>query len=189
MKYGILILAGGKSSRMQGKNKAMLQIQEETFLSHICKQFESFEHVYLSTNKKEPYVAIDCKKVYDEYDEIGPMAGIVSAFHQSDIDAFFTIACDMPWIQKELAYELFVKLSDYDGVFVEDNVHVHALGGIYTRAMLPRMEMQIAQGDYALMHCIQESNSLRLHMDDISCTSNVFENVNTMQDYQRLFEN
>lgn len=189
MKCGILILAGGKSRRMHGKNKAQLTIQGETFLSHILKQFACYEHRYLSTNEQYPNEYPNTEKIIDEYDDIGPIAGIVSAFHQSDIDAFFTIGCDMPWVNKELAEELFSKLSQYEGVFVRDDEHLYALGGIYTRAMLPLMEIQITQGDYRLQQCILQSDVYFIDKKDSTCTTDILENVNTPEDYRRLFEN
>lgn len=189
MKLGVLILAGGKSKRMSYNDKARLAFYQDTFLNHIHKQFANFPNTYISIRKEESYADIHGLKLVDEYEGIGPLSGIVSAFHQSDIDTFFTIACDMPFIRAALVDELLTYLHGYDGVFVREGRYLHALGGIYTRKMLPVMESHIVQGEYALQRCIQECNVHSIDIHALSCTTKEFENINTIEDYQRLFEN
>lgn len=120
MKLGILILVGGKSSRMNGFDKSQLTYQNRSFLDILTLEFDAFEYKYLSDNQSMKHYHNNYITIKDEYDEIGPMGGIVSAFHQTKCDALFVLACDNPFVSQDMAYLLYSYLENYDGVFIED---------------------------------------------------------------------
>jgi len=101
-----LILAGGKSQRMQtdkgsleyfGKSQR-LHIHE--MLSKLCKE------VHISyADKKDVNLAEQLPVVLDTFTGLGPFGGILSAFQANPNTAWFTLACDLPYLSPEtLAY-------------------------------------------------------------------------------------
>ncbi len=95
----ILLLAGGYSRRM-GQNKANLTMEGQTFAEKIAAELSSCGPVYLSVSAD---IAPDFKanteqypRIVDEIPHIGPLGCISAAMHQTDADAYFVCACDMP---------------------------------------------------------------------------------------------
>ena len=57
MEICALVLAGGKSSRMNGKNKAFLKYKNMTFIENILDTLKDFNKIYISVDDKEKYNA------------------------------------------------------------------------------------------------------------------------------------
>lgn len=100
--YG-LVLAGGESRRM-GHDKALLVRDGQSQLQHIVSLLErTSDRVYVSTRRTqqgEPergrYATI-----VDRYDDIGPVAGILSAMDEHPGADWLMVACDLPNIDLE----------------------------------------------------------------------------------------
>lgn len=180
-KFGILILAGGLSSRMNYQPKALLNYQGKTFIQQSANTFTNYPNKYLSINPTQDLYLEDFGIVVDEYDNIGPMSGIVSAFHQTDLDQIFVCSCDMPLINTAFVQQLLNQLDDYDGIFIEDNDHIYMCAGIYTRKMLPELEKAIEEKNYRLYRIAKSCNT-KFIRGDTSC----LVNVNTIEDYEKL---
>lgn len=91
-----VILAGGKSSRMEF-DKQFLVVNEQRLIFSIAKNLEKyFDEVIIVSNKKEYYD--DCKYmvVSDELKDMGPLAGISVGLKYSSSKFVYMVACDMP---------------------------------------------------------------------------------------------
>ena len=55
MEICALVLAGGKSSRMNGNNKAFLKYQDKTFIENILEVLKKFNKIYISVDNIEKY--------------------------------------------------------------------------------------------------------------------------------------
>ena len=90
--YG-LVLAGGMSRRM-GIDKAALLSDGMTQLSRAVTLLENYvEKVYVSTNIGQ---SDDAVLIVDKYDNIGPLAGILSAMDLFPKRNWLVVACDLP---------------------------------------------------------------------------------------------
>ena len=93
-----IVLAGGKSRRM-GSDKALLRQDGKTQLSRAVELLdEHVERVYVSTR---PDQAQDTERarfeqVLDRYEDIGPVAGILSAMDLNADVSWLVLACDLP---------------------------------------------------------------------------------------------
>ncbi len=95
--YG-LVLAGGMSRRM-GIDKAALLSDGMTQLSRAVTLLENYvEKVYVSTNigQSDDAVRRDFDLIVDKYDNIGPLAGILSAMDLFPKRNWLVVACDLP---------------------------------------------------------------------------------------------
>ncbi len=185
MKFGVCILVGGKSTRMK-KTKADLMYRGKTFLSILCDEFKDFDYKYISMHDQQKYEIDGYINVVDEYKEIGPMGGIVSTFHQSDVDVLFVCSCDMPFINKEVVLYLMQKLENEDGIFLKDENHVYITSGIYTRKLLPVFENQIRNRDYRLYYSIRNQNIKTIDIHKTNIDAKVVLNINTDDQYEDL---
>ena len=55
----LAILAGGKSSRMNYNNKALLNYKERKFIEHIIDAGKGYKEIIIIANKKEEYEEIE----------------------------------------------------------------------------------------------------------------------------------
>lgn len=186
MKLGVLILAGGKSSRMGGFDKSQLTYQNQTFLDKLCEELSVYKYKYISDNQIQKHHYDGYMRIQDEYQKIGPISGIVSTFHQTNMDYLFVVGCDMPFMKKDVVLVLKKYIDCYDGVFVYDHNHFYPLGAIYSRAMLPIMEKHIQEKQYSLMKCIEEAHVCQLSLDQLNIDHCVYHNINTIEDYKNI---
>lgn len=74
-----LVLAGGRNTRMNGRNKAFLFYEDKTFIQNIIDVLSEFKNVYISVDNKEKCSNLNYKLIEDEYKEIGRIGGIYSS--------------------------------------------------------------------------------------------------------------
>lgn len=186
MNFGVCILVGGKSSRMNFQAKADLKLNDRTFLEILAQEMYSIPFKYLSVNPSQQYVMEGYTNIVDEYPSIGPMNGIVSVLHQTKVDALFVCSCDMPFVNMDVVNILYEKLEDNDGIFLQDENHTYLTAGIYTRKLLPILEKQIEKKDYRLYRSVKMGNIKLLNTKDTNLEPELLMNINTLEDYQTL---
>ena len=99
----ILLLAGGKSSRM-GREKATLEYQGKTQLERMAGLVTPLGHpVYLSARKDQCLPGFGIQPIFDTegLEGKGPIAGMLSAFGRNPDMAFLVIACDLPFLERK----------------------------------------------------------------------------------------
>ena len=95
--YG-LVLAGGKSRRM-GSDKALLMQDGQSQLSRaVALLLRHLPKVYVSARQDQAGEAERSKfqQIVDRYDDMGPIAGILSAMDSDSTVSWLVLACDLP---------------------------------------------------------------------------------------------
>lgn len=110
--YG-LVLSGGQSKRM-GQDKALLKRDGQSQLTFMMALLEPLvERVFVSTREeqKDEPERRQFAQIIDQYDDMGPLAGILSAMDEyPDVD-WFVVACDLPNIGVDTIRHLLAKRS------------------------------------------------------------------------------
>ncbi len=120
-----LVLAGGKSRRM-GRDKALLKFDGETQLSRAVKLLrEQVDRVFVSTRAEQADEAERGRfeQVVDRYDDMGPVAGILSAMDTNSEVAWLVLACDLPNIDDATIAYLVQQCSADHPVTAYASVH------------------------------------------------------------------
>ena len=95
--YG-LVLAGGESRRM-GHDKARLKRGGQSQLAHVVKLLESFlGRVFVSARAEQQNEQERSRfeQILDRYQDLGPLAGILSAMDEHPHADWLVVACDLP---------------------------------------------------------------------------------------------
>lgn len=188
MKLSVAILAGGKSTRM-GTNKALLTINNDTFLNAIAKEMHFFDEVLVCVDDKKKYADMPYTMIEDVHKEIGPIEGIYQALLNAENEYVFVCATDMPYLKKELVSYIREFVSgDYDCFVLKDGEKVHPLCAIYSKRMLPVIAELIENKKYKLINMF---NMVRTKYIDINLTcydKKCVKNINTKEDYESINE-
>lgn len=97
-----LVLAGGQSRRM-GRDKALLQHDGQSQLAHMVAVLDGVvDQVFVSARRDQ---ADDSERsrfelIIDAYDDMGPVAGILSALQAHPQADWLVVACDLPNIDQ-----------------------------------------------------------------------------------------
>ncbi len=99
-----LLLAGGHSRRM-GKDKSALLYQGQTQLARtivLLQELDIPSHLSLRAGQPLPPEAraAEIKPIHDmdQFMDVGPLGGILSAFASHPGHAFLILACDLPFL-------------------------------------------------------------------------------------------
>ena len=93
-----LVLAGGKSRRM-GHDKALLLRDGQSQLRYIASLLEDeCDKVYVSarSEQQDDPERRQFPAIVDRYDDMGPVAGILSAMDEHPEADWLVVACDLP---------------------------------------------------------------------------------------------
>lgn len=103
-RYSLLLLAGGKSSRM-GQNKAELLYEGKTFTENLISKARTLgiEQVYVSGFQGERE---DVQVVWDIYPNRGPLGGIHACMKQIKTPFCLVLPVDVPQIPVEVLEKL-----------------------------------------------------------------------------------
>ena len=111
--YG-LVLAGGQSRRM-GSDKALLQRDGKSQLAHMVELLgDTVDRVFVSARQDQ---ADDPERsrfdlIIDAFDDMGPVAGILSAMQQHPQADWLVVACDLPNIDRTTLENLLQHRSE-----------------------------------------------------------------------------
>src|SRR5262245_4957512 len=130
-----VILAGGRASRMGGRDKAFAAIDGEPIAVRTVRLFQRlFPQVLVATNRPERFGSLGVETVADHHPGCGPLAGIHAAMLASSHPWIFVVACDMPGLDAEVIRWLLARPRTADAVVPrwDDDVEpLHALYGVH----------------------------------------------------------
>ena len=92
-----LILTGGKSRRM-GQDKALLNIDGNIQLHKVHNLLEkNLENIFVSVRAEQAkdHERKKYEQIIDRYDDMGPLAGIISAMQEYPDANWLVVACDL----------------------------------------------------------------------------------------------
>src|SRR5881396_49237 len=112
-----VIQAGGKSTRMGGAPKALLELGGRRIIERVVTVVRAVvDDVLLVTNTPELYAFLDLPMVPDVFPDHGSLGGLYSGLAAARGDAAFTVACDMPFLHAEVARLVVARAPEADVV-------------------------------------------------------------------------
>ena len=101
---GVLILAGGKGTRMKGADKGLIKVHGKYIIKHLIKMSSKYSSdIFVNANRNiDAYRKLKCNVIKDILNDYqGPLAGIYSGLLQIKTDYIITLPCDGPLISDE----------------------------------------------------------------------------------------
>ncbi len=189
MKISGIILAGGKSLRME-KNKAFLEVNGERIIDRTKNLFiELFEEVLLVTNSPLEYLPLGLRLVTDLWPGKGALGGIFTGLFHASHPKIFVAACDMPFLNKTLIRYLADQSSGYDLVIPKTPAGWESLHAIYSQRCLPFMEEMLRRDHLRILDLLPKIKKREVPSEEIlpfDPQLSSFINVNTLEDLIRV---
>ena len=182
----VLILAGGKSSRMGGNHKGNLKIRGEGFTERLIRVMKPHaERILLSYGKTVQQEFFACSIIRDEYPDCGPMGGLHAGLKACESDLLLVCACDMPLLDWQLYDFLLQNTGDSDVVVPLADGQIHPLAAVYRKTMLPVIESCLQEGNYRLRSALEQTNVRYVNAEAFR---EQLQNINTEGEYRSLIE-
>lgn len=183
--YSLVLLAGGKSSRM-GANKAELLYRGKPFLAHMLEKAHALgiEKCYISgSGENWP----DVVTVPDRYANRGPLGGLHACMQAVDTPYCLVLPVDAPLLPQFVA-EALVQAhrarAEKDRVLIwEHGDRQEPLIAIYPAAMAAVIEELIAAGPAPVFRALDRWGYDRLRLE---LPRELILNVNTPELYEKL---
>jgi molybdopterin-guanine dinucleotide biosynthesis protein A len=178
-----VIQAGGKSTRMGGKPKGLLELGGRRIIERVLDAVApAVADVLIVTNTPELYGFLGVPMVADVYPDHGSLGGIFSGLAAASGDAAFTVACDMPFLHREVARLIVSRAAEGDVVIPRVGPQLQTMHAVYGKACLAPIEARLRVGrlkivgffDSVRVVEIDEAAVARHRAPDV-----VFMNVNT----------
>jgi len=188
-KYPIsgIILAGGKNSRVNGSNKAFFKVGTQTIFERIYSVMNTFfDDLIVVTRAPTEFLGWDIMIVPDVFQAHCSLNGIYSGLLYANQPQAFVIACDTPFISKDLmAYMCDSYKSTFDAYYPQTEQGNEPLFAIYSKRCLNCFKNHLQLGKYRITRSIkglktQKINTSTLRKKDPNLLS--FYNVNTEAD-------
>lgn len=183
-KISLLIIAGGKSSRL-GVDKRFIEVNGVAMLENILSKSASldFAEKFLCVEENRPALEnlskrFGAKLLVDKIHDAGPMAGLANGLGQIKTDWALAISADMPFFDFAILKPLMKNLTPAQAIIPEVGGRRQMLAAFYKKDLAEIFEQELASGQRKLFAAVK-----KVPHELISISGEeIFFNVNTRAD-------
>lgn len=181
-----LILAGGRSSRMDGDDKGLLKLIDQPMIAYVIEKLKpQVNEILISANRHiEQYQQFGYTVLPDDYDDFrGPLAGMSRGLSYSDSEYLLTVPCDGPLLPADLAQRMldFAQKNAAAAVIAFDGQYKQPTYNLVHSSLLPAMIQSLEHNEHKLGKWLMDNGA---HKIDFSDQQSAFLNVNTLTDLE-----
>ena len=188
-----VILAGGKSSRMHGKNKALMKLGNKRLIEHVLSKLNTATN-NIALNINSDYRSFEAYNLPLLTDTIGgylgPLAGVLSAMKWAEEighSKVLTVAADTPFFPENLFSNFEDYIEKYDIVMActedgEGNVERHPTFCMWSIELRENLELALRDGLRKIVSWTDKFNvkNMKFKIERFD----PFFNINTEEDLQ-----
>jgi len=174
---------------MGGRPKALLELGGRRIIERVLDVVApAVDDVLLVTNTPELYADLGIAMVGDVLPDHGSLGGIYSGLKAASGDYAFTVACDMPFLHREIIRLVTGRAGEGDVVLPRVGAQWETMHAAYAKACLPHIEACLSARrlkivgffDHVRVVEIAEAEVARFRAPEIA-----FMNVNTPEELER----
>jgi len=185
----VLILCGGGSRRMGGKDKGLIDFNGKPMILYSIEELSRhFPDILVSANHNiEKYQSLGHRVIKDCIDDAGPLGGIYSALQKTDKSHLLITTCDTPLIDIEIAERLIQSnaMTEADIYVAHDGKHMQMLHAL--------LNMEKTGLKASLARYLEKDRSVKgwyrqLNVTEVDCSdlAQHFSNINTPEDLKKV---
>lgn len=184
----VVIIAGGKGSRLNNLDKGLVVYKNRPIIEHILHRLkEKAEHILINANRNH--------KIYQQYgypvfsddllDYQGPLAGISTAMQQAKTSHIITLPCDAPWFPDDYLSRMLntLNLLGTPITVAHDGKRLQPLHALLPIALKPDLDRYLASHQRRTSGWYE---SVDFHITDFADQARYFKNINTPKQLNNL---
>ena len=176
-----IILAGGKSRRMGGIDKGLMDFLGKPMVAHVLQRLApQVDEVLINANREaERYAALGPPVVQDDIAGFaGPLAGLHKGMRVAAHPYVLTVPCDSPLLPMNLVQRLMQGLieRDADLAVAKTGAQAHPVFCLCRKSLLPDLEQFLNDGGRKIDAWYGRLNVAEVAFDD---NPQAFANINT----------
>ena len=199
----VVILAGGQSKRLGGRDKALLQVEQMCLLQRVLGAASGLsDDVLVVVNVPDKYrLDAHVRQVVDAIAAKGPLGGLYTGLSHMRHERCLLLGCDSPFLHERLLRWLMEQRGDFDAVVPRllhqqdpsegarsaPSFRYFPLHAVYRRRCLPIVKQLLDQDRLAMrglldrvsVHYVEQEALAKLDP-----TLNTFININTPTDFE-----
>jgi len=183
-----VIQAGGRSTRMGGQPKALMDLGGRRIIDRVADVVRAVaDDVLIVTNTPDLYAWLGLPMVPDVFPDHGSLGGIYSGLLAARGDTAFTVACDMPFLMPEVARLVTERAGAADVVAPRVGDQWETLHACYGRACLEPIETRLRAGRLKIVGFFDDVRVLAIGEGEVARFRSpevVFMNVNTPEELE-----
>ena len=184
-----VVQAGGKSARMGGAPKALMELGGRRLIERVVGVVrEVVDDLLIVTNTPDLYRFLDVPMVPDVFVDHGSLGGIYSGLAAAPGDAAFTVACDMPFLRAAVARLVVERAGEADVVIPRAADQLQTMHAVYGRGCLPHMQARLRAGRLKIVGFFDDVRVLEVSEAEVARHGDpalVFMNLNTPEELER----
>lgn len=183
-----VILAGGRASRMGGKDKGLIELNSRPLIEYVIEAISpQVQSIIINANRNlAQYRSYGYPVINDRIpDYAGPLAGMLAALEKTESELLLCVPCDGPWLPGDLIERLYTALQEQDAEVscAHDGERLHPVIALLRQSLRRPLAEYIDQGGRAVHRWLK---SRRLAQVDFSDHPELFVNINTADELQRV---
>lgn len=174
-----IILAGGKSLRMNQNDKGLLLLKGKPLYCHVIDKIKpQVDNIIINSNQNiNVYKQSNYRVIRDELPGfLGPLAGIYSGLIHSQTDWNLIVSCDTPFLPEDLVERLWEKSQHHDAVYAFDGEREHPTILLINRRVTHDIKIYLDSGNCKLLIFLNKIKSTKAKFCD---KKQAFININT----------
>jgi len=178
----VIILSGGQGSRMGGRNKGLIELEDQPFVKHVFDSANlSAAKVIISANKDINEYKQICDIVVTDsiYPNKGPLSGVINCLPHVQTKLVMIMPCDTPRIPDNLTSRLLKEFNNHHAsiAVVHDGNRQQNLFFLCRRDLLNDIPTYLDQGQSSVYGWMQHHHPLSV---DFSDAKEAFSNINAI---------
>jgi len=198
---GLIILAGGRASRLGGVDKAFIKLNGKPLIKHIIERvrdiFSKIVVVIQKNGDKNKFNSIllsGLTVAEDAYEGKGPLSGIISGINNLQTRYAAVIPCDTPFVNPRVVKFLFQEVEGFDAAIpIWPNGFQEPLQAVYRSTVAVRAATDaVESGELSIIAMIRRLGKVKYVQIEkirrIDAELDTFFNINTNDDLKKARE-
>ena len=187
-----IVLAGGRSRRL-GRDKAVEPFGGQPLIRHVIESIEPLTGeivVVVADAARAEALPLEAEHrvAVDLYPDCGSLGGIFSGLSAANNRWGLVVACDMPFLNRQLIEHLASLRGECDAVVPMPGEHPEPTHALYSQACLPHIETKLRARDLKISGFFDDVRVRYVSEDEVRQFDpdlHSFFNVNSPEDLAR----
>jgi molybdenum cofactor guanylyltransferase len=183
-----VVLAGGMATRMQGRDKGLVEFRGKALIEYVLAVFAPLNHVLINQNRHATeYARFNKYLIQDEDNDqlerfAGPLSGMLSALKASQTPWVIFSACDTPFLPVDYVACMLNAVEDNVQLCVAvDDTGMQPLHVLMHVTLLDKLTDFLQRGERKTQRFLREAGAREVYF----AGQDFFINLNSEEDMQR----